>query len=152
MLFRRFASSLIFSFSRKSAILLLFDTSSLANYIAFFYRENLSSYLISFKKELSFLIIITILFVIYFTIAKLTFSFINSSLFITPSSIVSTNFASTNNFIRIIYYLYSFVIDTNSIAISRKVVIIVDYIASRYSRFKIKSIRVNVVESSFFAY
>ena len=43
-------------------------------------------------------------------------------------------------------------IDINSIVISREVVIIVDYIASNYSRSKIKSIRVNVVESLFSTY
>ena len=53
---------------------------------------------------------------------------------------ISTKFISTYNLIRIIYYLYSFVIDTNSIAISREIVITVDYITSNYSRSKIKSI------------
>ena len=90
------------------------------------------------------------------TIVKLIFfsSSINSSSFTTFSSIISTstNIISTYNLIRIAYHLYSFVIDTNSIAISRKVIITVDYIASNHPQSKIKSTRVNVIELSFSTY
>ena len=134
---------------------LLLNTSFLINLIVLFYEKDLSSYLFSFKKELSFLIIITIFLIIYSTLIKLTFSSsINSSSFTSSlnSISISTNIILINSLIRIIYYLYSFVIDINNIAISRKVVIIVDYIASKYSRFKIKSTRVNIVELLFSIY
>ena len=115
-------------------ILLLLDTSFLANLIALFCEKNSSSYLISFKKELSLFTIITIFSFTYSTVVKLTSSSsINSSFFTTSSSIVTTKFILINNLIRITYYLYSFVIDINIIAILREVIIIIDYIISKYS-------------------
>ena len=65
---------------------------------------------------------------------------------------MSTKFILINNLIRIIHYLYSFVIDTSNIAISREVVIIINYIAFKYSRSKIRYTRVNIVESLFSIY
>ena len=143
------------SFIRESAILLLLDTSSLTNLTAFSREEDLSPHLISFKKELSFYTIIIIFLIIYSTIVKLmSSSSINSSSFTTSSSIVSTsiNFILINNLIRITYYLYSFIIDISNITISREVIIIVDYIISKYSRFKIKFTRANVIELFFSIY
>ena len=132
--------------------MLLLDTSILINLIALFCEKDLSFYLISFKKELSFLTIITIFLFTYSIIVKLASSSINSSSFITSSSIVSTKFILINNLIRIIYYLYSFVIDISNIVVSREVEIIVNYIASKYSRSRIRSTRVNVIESLFSTY
>ena len=98
--------------------------------------------------------LLSLSFIIYSTIVKLTSSSTNFSSFTTSLNIVSisTKFISTYNLIRITYYLYSFVTNINNIAISREVVIIINYIASNYSRSKIKSIRVNVVKSLFSTY
>ena len=109
-------------------------------------------YLFSFKKELNLLTIIIILSIIYSTIIKLTSSSSsNSSLFTISLSIVSISikFISINNLKRIVYYLYSFVTNINSIAIPRKVVITANYIASNYSRSKTKSTQVNVIKFFF---
>ena len=122
--------------------MLSLDTSfSTNNLIALFYEKIQILILFLSRKNQDFLLLLLSL-TIYSTIIKLTSSSTNSSSFITSLNIVSisTKFISIYNLIRIIYYLYSFITDINNIAISREVVIIVDYIASNYSRSKIKSI------------
>ena len=67
----------------------------------------------------------------------------------TSSSIVSIDFISTDNLIRIAHQIYAFVENTNITIISREVIIIADCIAFRYPRSEVRSTRVNVIESLF---